>query len=585
MMKHRTILSLVIAFCLPVLLYLQTVGFGFTWFDDDAIISKNVPFLSDVRNAPKVFLNDAFLLKGSGLSGSQQTSWIAGIFYRPLQTLSFMADIFLSRGNNTWMYHLTNTLLLGLIACLLYLFFRTFSIPSHLSLLSALLYCAHPLFVSSVAWLPARGDLLLLFFSLSSFLFFVEYLRERRMVYLLLHWLAFTAALFCKETAALLPFIFILYYFTFSSGAPLEKRHLLAIALYAISGIVWYWLRSTAIEKAPHPGIVGWMPFISNMRTIPESLAEFILPLYIAPIPAFSILNTAIGIALMCIITALLFANTGRTRKEKFFCLSWFLLFAMPTMLYRNEFYDFLNHRFFLPLIGILLFIILLVPGKSLEKYDVRITWLMVAATVVLALTTAVMCRAYENPLTFYDSVISHNPNSALMYNNRGSVRLAAGDVSGAIGDLTRALQLNPNLAVAYYNRGNAYDAMGGLAEAIKDYDKFIELNPQEAGGYVNRGNAYDTGGDHEKAIRDFDRAIELDPNNVYAYNSRGLAYDELGEPERAIKDYDRAIELNPNFAAAYCNRGIAYRARNMPTEAKQNFRVYEELTGKNSNP
>jgi tetratricopeptide (TPR) repeat protein len=336
-----------------------------------------------------------------------------------------------------------------------------------------------------------------------------------------------------------------------------------------------------AIASAPRPDTIGLMPFISNLRTIPESLAEFILPLYIAPIPAFSMLNTAIGIAIMGIITALLFANSGRARKEKFFCLSWFLLFAMPTMLYRNEFYDFLNHRFFLPLIGILLFIILLVPRKPLEKHDVRITWFMVAAVVVLAFTTAVMCRAYENPLTFYDSVISHNPNNALMYNNRGNARLAAGDVSGAIDDLTRALQLNPNMAVAYYNRGNAYDAMGGLAEAIKDYDKFIELNPQEAGGYVNRGNAYDTGGDHEKAIKDFDRAIELDAHDVYAYNSRGLAYDELGEHEKAIKDYDIAIKLNPNFAAAYCNRGIAYQARNMLPEARQDFSVYEQLTGK----
>jgi tetratricopeptide (TPR) repeat protein len=582
MTKHQTILSLVAAFCLPVLLYLQTLGFGFTWFDDDAVISKNVPFLSDARNAPKVFFNDAFLLKGSHLAGTQQTAWIAGIFYRPLQTVSFMADIFLSRGNNTWMYHLTNTLLLGLITCLLYLFFRTFSIPSHLSLLSALLYCAHPLFVSSVAWLPARGDLLLSCFSLSSFLLFAEYLQERRIVYLLLHWLAFTAALFCKETAAFLPFIFILYYFTFSSGKPFEKRDLLAIALYAISGICWYWLRSMAIESAPqHQSAVGLMPFISNLRTIPESLAEFLWPFHIAPIPAFSILNTAIGIAAMCLIIALLFANTGGSWKEKAFGLSWFLIFVMPTMLYRNEFYDYLNHRFFLPLIGILLFMIFLIPRKSLEDYDVGITRFMVVAVIVLSFTTAVTCRVYANPLAFYNSVISHAPNNALMYNNRGNVKLAAGDVSGAIGDLTKALELDPNFAVAYYNRGNAYQAESDLAAAIRDYDKFIELKPLAAGVYVNRGIAYDAGGDHEKAIKDFDRAIELDPNNVYAYNSRGLAYDELGEHERAIKDYDKAIERNPNFAAAYCNRGIAYQARHMLPEARRDFSVYEQLTGR----
>ncbi|MGD1044475.1 MAG: hypothetical protein ABR936_03985, partial [Bacteroidota bacterium] len=123
--KKDTILPIVIVFCLPVLLYLQTLSFGFIYFDDNEIITNNIAFLSDFRNAPQVFLKDAFIVKSSH-------------FYRPLQTLSYMADICLSGGNNTWMYHLTNILLLGLIACLLFLLFRKFLIPLKLALLSTL---------------------------------------------------------------------------------------------------------------------------------------------------------------------------------------------------------------------------------------------------------------------------------------------------------------------------------------------------------------------------------------------------------------------------------------------------------------
>ncbi len=159
--KRGTILLLIVVFCLPVLLYLQTLRFGFIDFDDHEIISNHIGFLSDLRNVPQAFLRDAFLLKSSN-------------FYRPLQTISYMADIQLSGGNNMWMYHLTNILLWGLIACSLFLLLRKFLIPSKLALLSTLIYCAHPLFISSVAWIPARGDI-----AAGTFLFIIVFVFDR----------------------------------------------------------------------------------------------------------------------------------------------------------------------------------------------------------------------------------------------------------------------------------------------------------------------------------------------------------------------------------------------------------------------
>ena len=146
------------------------------------------------------------------------------------------------------MYHLSNILLLGLISCLLFLLLKRFLIPPKLALLSTLIYCAHPLFVSSIAWIPARGDLLLTFFSLLSFLFFIEFLQKEKIIYLFLNWVAFTIALFCKETAAFLPFLFIIYFFTFHTEKRFEKKYLFMIILYAVSGIFWFWLRSKQLE-------------------------------------------------------------------------------------------------------------------------------------------------------------------------------------------------------------------------------------------------------------------------------------------------------------------------------------------------
>ena len=343
---------IIIAFCLPVLLYLQTIKFGFTYFDDDSIIINNYAFLSHFGNCHKAFLTDAFIIKTSS-------------FYRPLQTLSYMVDIQLSGGNNAWMFHLSNILLLGLISCLLFILLKKFIITPALALFSALIYCAHPLFVSSIAWIPARGDLLLLVFSLLSFLFYIEFLQKGKIRYLLLNWLSFTIALFCKETAAFLPFLFIVYYFTISHEKQFKKKHLFILLLYAVSGTYWYWMRFRAIGNTYYPSAeFGITAIISNLQTIPQSITKLFVSFGFDPFPDFSLFKTLTGSLIIILIIYLLFKNRERTIKEKIFCLSWFLILMLPPMIYKHPHIDYLDHRFFLPLIGILLFILFLFPRR-----------------------------------------------------------------------------------------------------------------------------------------------------------------------------------------------------------------------------
>jgi tetratricopeptide (TPR) repeat protein len=544
--KKETILHTSIVFCVPVLLYLSTIGFGFTCFDDNEIITNNITFLSDCSNATPAFLTDAFLVKSSH-------------FYRPLQTISYMADICLSGGNYTWMYHLTNILLLGLISCLLFLLLRKFLIPTKLAILSTLIYCAHPLFISAVAWIPSRGDLLLTFFSLLSFLFFIEYLQKREVVYLLLNWLAFTIALFCKETAAFLPFLFIMYYIAFSTEKRFEKTHFLSIVLYAISGILWFWLRSIALKNSSDLNEYGLMPLIANVRIIPESLANLLLPFDIALIPRFSFLRTIIGLGIIVAIVILFVSRKGRSKKEKVFCLSWFLLLLLPTMFYKTEFIDYLNHRFFLPLLGILLFILFNLPKKWFEKKAIKSSWLIIGLLIFLSTITFVKARMYSDPITFWNTTIFQNPENVMNYINRGYLKVGGSDYQGAIEDFTKVIELKPTYAIAYNNRGTTYSAIGNLEWAIKDFDKAIELSPNYVVAYNNRGSAYKNKGDLDRAIKDFDKAVELNPHNADACNNLGNVYKDKGDLNKAIKAYDKAIALNPYFAGAYYNRATAY--------------------------
>lgn len=510
--NKSTILSLILVFCIPVLLYLQTVRFGLTSFDDDRIIRNNIEFLSHFENALKAFQTDAFIVKTSQ-------------FYRPLQTLSYMTDIRLSGGNNTWMYHLTNVLLLGLIACLLFLLLRRFLIPRKLALLSTLVYCAHPLFVSSIAWIPARGDLLLSLFSFLSFLFLIEYLQNKKFRYLFLHWVAVTLAFFCKETAVFLPFLFIVYYFTFPPEKRFKKNHLLIPTLYVVSGIFWFWLRSKAVgdfsNAIGQDDKVGLMPFLSNLQTIPESLALFFVPVDIAPFQTFSLFKTLTGLAIIVSLSILLFRNKERSGKEKLFCVAWFVLLLLPTMVYKNELIDYLDHRFFLPLTGMLLFVLFIVPAKWFEKGNIRGSGLMLVIFAFLSYFTFTSSRPYADTMTFYNSATAKNPNSPLAFNNRGA---------------------------AYHNQGL-------LDKAVSDYTKAIELKPDYATAYNNRGNIYLNQKLNDLAIADFTKAIELKFGSASTYNNRGVAYSRLGLFDKACPDFRKAEELGSTSAKINISR------------------------------
>jgi len=566
--KNDSIFPIIIAFCFPVLLYMQTINFGFTYFDEDLIILNNITFLSDFGNAHQAFLTDAFIVKSSS-------------FYRPLQTLSYMVDIQLSGGNNTWMYHLSNILLLGLIACSLFLLLKRFLIPPKLALLSTLVYCAHPLFVSSIAWIPARGDLLLLFFSLLSFLFFIELLQKGKIIYLFLHWAAFTIALFCKETAAFLPFLFIIYYFTFSSAKRFEKKYLFNIMLYAISGIFWFWLRSKAIGGYSNPtDVPASIAILSNLPTIPESLAKFFLPFDIAPIPGFSFLKTLVGLGIIVIIIIIFLNNRERSKKEKIFCFSWFLILMLPPMLYKHPLIDYLDHRFFLPLIGILLFLLFIFPKKWFEKEDIKRSWLMIAIFVFLCSFTFIKSRSYSDPMTFYNSAISQNSNSAIAYNNRGNVKYTKSDFQGAIEDFNKAIAICPADDIAYNNRGYLKSTRGDFRGAIEDLNKAIAICPTGK-AYTNRGSAKLSMGDKLGAIADFNIAISINNENADYYYDRGVANYSLGNFKDAINDFNKSISISPNYAEAYNYKGAAMVSTGNFHEAIINFNKAIEINPK----
>jgi tetratricopeptide (TPR) repeat protein len=542
--SKRILLLKLIVFCVPVLLYLKSVTFGFTDFDDKGLILNHSAYLSDFRNVINAFLTDAFIDKTS-------------VFYRPLQTLTYMIDIQLSGKINVAMFHFTNVLLLGFISYSIFLVLGACLVPPVLAALASLVYCMHPLFISSVAWIPARGDLLLTLFALLSFIFLLNFANKRSPATLFLHWFTFSLALFCKETAAFLPFVYTVYLLSTVGYKALKTRYPLLLTGYLFTGLIWYGLRSQSVFTTPSANApTGVKAIVANIRIIPESLASFILPFNIAPIPYFSNAKTIIGIAIIMVIAAV-FILKRENRAINLFCISWYLFLLFPSLLFKHNLIDYLNHRFLLPLIGILIFFLVNIPRRWLE-FDAVINGIALSLLTILGYTTFTASSAYKGPMDFYNSALTLNPGSALAYNNRGFIKVNENDMHGAIDDFNRAIQIHSEYEEAFCNRGIAKLQAGDQAGSIADFNNAISINSSFSMPYYHRGRAYYELHDYRRALADFSSYTSMTKEHIDEYNYIGKSMSQLGNFQEAVSNFSKAISVNPDQQQSYVNRAIA---------------------------
>lgn len=177
---------------------------------------------------------------------------------------------------------------------------------------------------------------------------------------------------------------------------------------------------------------------------------------------------------------------------------------------------------------------------------------------------------------------IGPSPKDAEGYTNRGTARARNGDVSGAIADFGRGIELNPKSAGAYYSRGVAKRDKRDFDGAIADFNRAIELKPNDHEFYNDRGIATRLKGDNDGAIADYTKSIELDPKDAeFAYFNRAIARNSKGNKDGAIGDYNKAIELNPKNANAYNNRGNLKKAKGDLDGAIDDFSKAIELNSK----
>src|SRR3989339_670637 len=205
--RLKKILPLIVIF-IAVLLYLNTLSNAFV-YDDAYVITENY-FIKSLGNLPKLFTKGYLPLSGE-------------LSYRPIVTLTYFFAYAIWRLNPLG-YHLTNIILHTINAFLFYLFMKSISRNSSLSILATLLFLSHPLLTETVNAVCYREDILASIFFLLAFVYFIkirisfsesgnpiQQTHARLIPSYTISCGSYCLALFSKEMAITLPILLVLF--------------------------------------------------------------------------------------------------------------------------------------------------------------------------------------------------------------------------------------------------------------------------------------------------------------------------------------------------------------------------------------
>ncbi|MCZ6794739.1 MAG: hypothetical protein O7J95_14110, partial [Planctomycetota bacterium] len=315
----RVVLGLTLA---VLLIYGETLGAGFTFWDDDVYVTRN-PLIQELS---------------PGSVGRLFTQF-SNCNYHPLTYFTWMAEYSLV-GLSPWLYHLDNVLLHVGVGVLVFLLTRRLLEGAHgelAALLVAVLFLVHPLRVESVAWIAERKDVLCVLFYLASLLVYLKFIDEgpdKRSYGLSLA--LFLAALLSKAMAISLPAVQVLLLVLRRSAS---RKQLLLLAPFWVLSVVFAVLAYLAQAACGAVTPIHGDTFLAHLLTVVKALAFYAQKLVVPhPLSARYVVEPAaglgepqviVGLILVALATWAAWRSFGR-RRLLFFGLGFFAVTWAP---------------------------------------------------------------------------------------------------------------------------------------------------------------------------------------------------------------------------------------------------------------
>ncbi len=500
---------LIILSCICLFIYAGYLSNGFV-FDDRILVERN-PLIKSARLLPNVFRTGIY-------------DYWAGIqpydrMYRPLQMLSYYLDYNLWGLNpagfrfSNILLHLFNSIL---VFYLLILIFNR----KLLAAASSVLFLAHPVHISTVAYISARGDLLSVFFILASCILFLKFMNSNNYIFYFLSIFASALAFLSRENAVLI-ITFLMLIITVLAKSRAKLKYLAGFFILAAVYLVFRVIIFGSSGLAAHAEYIRW-PFslINFFNIIWRYILLLLCPVNLRMFHSTAFISQSSGLVLFLSISGfiLLLALILKWQKVKqippvvSFGLFWFLLGITPVYFYFDA-YPALGRALmaeswlYLPSIG---FCLIFAYVSLLNKKGK----LIIFACVTILGGLVVFNRIYwRNEVVFYERALRFLPEDSI---------------------------IQKNLATAYIESGEFPKAYETTKQLEKYYADTPVVNMVWGQYYLSRGQA-------KEALSCYQRILS---KSFFSNYSVSLCYAKLGDFNKAIEFGQASFRQNPFFQA-----------------------------------
>lgn len=510
--------------------------------------------------------------------------------YHPLLWLTYGFD-FVLWGMNPAGYHLTSLVLHGLNAILFYLvivaFLRRAANASDVGLsavqlsavIGALFFGVHPLRAETVACISIRGELLCGFFYLLTVITYLRMNNAEKFVdkrkWFLLALLFFVCSLLSKAWGITMPIVLlILDIYPLGrlgfDGRPISSLKKLVVEKIPFAMFALFAATLAFLAKKPSMLKVAQHDIVDRFMQAAYGLCFYIwkmvLPIRLSPLYLLEKTFNPMGWRYILGALAVFGITVGLIimgRRWPWAITTWicYVVIVSPLLGLVQSGPQLVADRY--TYIACMPFGVLAGAGVNrllLAWHESKLSfWKVFAAMTVIWLGLIVMStlsfsqtRIYHDNYTLWTRAVQLDPANYIAFNNRGVfLKEQKGDLTRALADYNKAIELDPENEGCYYNRGLLYEQQGNLAGAIADYSSVIRLNPGHAKAYNNRGVLRNSRGDLAGAMADFNTAIRLAPFSPEAYANRGMIRLSQNELQRAVQDFTKVLEVaSDNWAS-----------------------------------
>ena len=523
-----------------LLLWGQTVGYGFVW-DDEILVLRNQSIRS-FRSLPAIF---------SRLDAQSEE---AAPSFRPVRT-SFYALLYAVDGKETprpWIFHLASVAWHGAAAMLLFLVALLLwerltggitTAARTAALLVALGFAANPANSEAVCWIKCQDDLMAGVFVLAAARSVLKWNGGRGGPWAALGW--FLLAAFSKESAA--PFALVVFLLFLGFNKLPWRRSLRLTIPFLLAALFYAGWRQLVIGRAsqcaPLSGTYGqtlidMCPVVTEYARLLWGIPPFCVDYnYMVAEPPYAFLSgRVLGGLSLALLDAGLAAWLWRRPRWRLaaFGLAWIGLFLLPVS-NLIPMMQYMAERFlYLPMMGFLLAL-----GGVFLNFSRPRAVAAVAAGVVGAwiAVSAQRTAVWRDGLTLFVATefehpgikrVEQNAVAAIYglpqmqplfpdYRKTGSVRMAdtltPQQGAAILGTLAEARRLFPNNALLTTDMGFVEAKMGQWQEAVRLVELAARQKPDSAQYWLNLASVYWITGQARPAQEACAKALRLNPD------------------------------------------------------------------------